>query len=97
VFVGTANGQRRFHVQASFDVGFSITKTVLLLAGAAVGHMVGHSVAGAFAGFIAAAVVIMLVAARKMWLAPGQGRFSPARLLVFMGGAVTYTGSSIWR
>jgi O-antigen/teichoic acid export membrane protein len=54
--------------------------------------MVGHSVAGAFAGFIAAAVVIMLVAARKMWLAPGQGRFSPARLLVFMGGAVTYTG-----
>ena len=92
VFVGTANGQRRFHVQASFDVGFSITKTVLLLAGAAVGHMVGHSVAGAFAGFIAAAVVIMLVAARKMWLAPGQGRFSPARLLVFMGGAVTYTG-----
>ena len=92
VFVGTANGQRRFHVQASFDVGFSITKTVLLLAGAAVGHMAGHSVAGAFAGFIAAAVVIMLVAARKMWLHPGQGRFSPARLLVFMGGAVTYTG-----
>ena len=79
VFVGTANGQRRFRVQASFDVGFSITKTVLLLA-------------GAFAGFITAAVVIMLVAARKMWLAPGQGRFSPARLLVFMGGAVTYTG-----
>ena len=92
VFVGTANGQRRFRVQASFDVGFSITKTVLLLAGAAVGHMAGHSVAGAFAGFIAAAVVIMLVAARKMWLAPGQGHFSPARLLVFMGGAVTYTG-----
>ena len=92
VFVGTANGQRRFHVQASFDVGFSITKTALLLAGAALGHMAGHSVAGAFAGFIAAAVVIMLVAGHKMWLDPGQGRFSPARLLVFMGGAVTYTG-----
>jgi stage V sporulation protein B len=92
VFVGTANGQRRFHVQASFDVGFSITKTILLLAGAALGRMAGHGVAGAFAGFIAAAVVIMLVAGRKMWLSTGTSRFAPVRLLVFMLGAVIYTG-----
>ena len=92
VFVGTANGQRRFRVQASFDVGFSMTKTVLLLAGAAIGRIMGNSVAGAFAGFIAAALVIMLVAGRKMWLPTGPTRFSPARLLAFMGGAVAYTG-----
>jgi O-antigen/teichoic acid export membrane protein len=92
VFVGTANGQRRFRVQASFDVGFSISKTILLLAGAAVGRMAGHSVAGALMGFIAAAVVIMLVAGRKMWLARGNAQFSSGRLLLFMGGAVAYTG-----
>lgn len=91
VFVGTANGQRRFNVQASFDVGFSISKTILLLAGAAVGRMAGHSVAGAFLGFIAAAVLIMLVAGRKMWLAKGNAQFSPWRLLYFMGGALAYT------
>jgi O-antigen/teichoic acid export membrane protein len=91
VFVGTANGQRRFNVQASFDVGFSISKTILLLAGAAVGRMMGHSVAGALMGFIAAAVVIMLVAGRKMWLAKGDAQFSPWRLLLFMGGALAYT------
>jgi stage V sporulation protein B len=91
VFVGTANGQRRFKVQASFDVGFSISKTILLLAGAAVGRVMGHSVAGAFVGFIAAAVVIMLVAGRKMWLAKGDAQFSAWRLLLFMGGALAYT------
>jgi stage V sporulation protein B len=92
VFVGTANGQRRFNVQASFDVGFSISKTILLLAGAAVGRMAGHSVAGALLGFIAAAVVIMLVAGKKMWLAKSSVPFSSGRLLLFMGGAVAYTG-----
>jgi stage V sporulation protein B len=91
VFVGTANGQRRFKVQASFDVGFSISKTVLLLTGAVLGHMAGHSVAGAFLGFIAAAVVIMLVAGRKMWLAKGNAQFSAWRLLLFMVGALAYT------
>jgi stage V sporulation protein B len=91
VFVGTANGQRRFNVQASFDVGFSISKTILLLGGAALGRMAGHSVAGAFLGFIAAAVLIMLVAGRKMWQAKGNAQFSPWRLLYFMGGALAYT------
>ena len=92
VFVGTANGQRRFHVQASFDVGFSISKTILLLAGAALGRMAGHSVAGALGGFVAAALLIMLVAAHKMWLPRGNSHFPPGRLLLFMGGAVAYTG-----
>ena len=31
VFIGSANGLRRFRTQASFDVGFSTMKTILLL------------------------------------------------------------------
>ena len=31
VFIGSANGLRRFRTQASFDVGFSTAKTILLL------------------------------------------------------------------
>src|SRR5690349_6306888 len=49
VFVGSANGLRRFRTQASFDVGFSTVKTILLIALAYV-----WSVTGAFAGFVAA-------------------------------------------
>lgn len=91
VFVGTANGQRRFRVQASFDVGFSISKTVLLLAGAVLGHKLGHPVAGAFAGFVAAALLILVVASKKMWAPAGGSAFAAGRLIVFMGGVVIYT------
>ncbi len=91
VFVGTANGQRRFRVQASFDVGFSITKTVLLLGGAVLGGKMGHSAAGAFAGFISAALIILLVAGRKMWSPVGGTSFAPWRLVAFMSGTVAYT------
>jgi stage V sporulation protein B len=91
VFVGTANGLRKFHLQAGFDVGFSTAKTILLLGGAVVGRMVGHSVAGAFVGFIAAALIILLVAGRTMGMRPGARRFSATNLFVFMGGVVLYT------
>jgi O-antigen/teichoic acid export membrane protein len=91
VYVGTANGLRKFHVQASFDVGFSTVKTILLLAGALVGHRLGHSVAGAFLGFIAAALFILLVAGRTVGMRPGERTFPPTRLLLFMGGVVLYT------
>lgn len=76
VFVGTANGLRRFRAQASFDVGFSTAKTVLLLAGA-----VAWKVGGAFAGFAAAAAVILVVSARAMGQ-PASGAPFPARRLV---------------
>jgi stage V sporulation protein B len=91
VYVGTANGLRKFRLQASFDVGFSTAKTVLLLGGAVVGHMLGHSVAGAFVGFIAAALVILLVAIRTIGLRGDTMAFSAARLFTFMGGVVVYT------
>ena len=91
VYVGTANGLRKFHFQAGFDVGFSTAKTILLLAGAVVGHMVGHSVAGAFVGFIAAALIILLVAGRTIGMPAGQQVFPAPRLIKFMGGVVLYT------
>jgi len=91
VYVGTANGLRKFHFQAGFDVGFSTAKTILLLAGALVGRMVGQSVAGAFVGFIAAALVILLVASRKIGMRAGQQPFPAMRLVTFMGGALLYT------
>jgi stage V sporulation protein B len=91
VYVGTANGLRKFHIQAGFDVGFSTAKTILLLAGAVIGHRVGDSVAGAFAGFIAAALIILLVAARTIGKRAEQQTFPALRLITFMGGVVLYT------
>jgi O-antigen/teichoic acid export membrane protein len=90
VYVGTANGLRKFRLQASFDVGFSCAKTVLLLTGAVIGRTLGHSVAGAFVGFVAAAVIILLVAARTVGKRAEQN-FPALRLVTFMGGVVVYT------
>lgn len=81
VFVGSANGLRRFRTQAGFDMTFSSAKTVLLLGGAALA-----GVAGAFGGFVLAAVFIVLVAARTMGLpraASGPG-FPMGKLVAFM-------------
>jgi O-antigen/teichoic acid export membrane protein len=91
VFVGTANGLRRFRLQASFDVGFSTAKTILLLGGAVAGRMLGHSVVGAFVGFIAAAAIILVVAARTIGMRGEAQAFPAARLVAFMGGVVLYT------
>jgi O-antigen/teichoic acid export membrane protein len=92
VFVGSANGLRRFRTQASFDVGFSIAKTILLLGCAALWR-----VTGAFVGFVSAAVVILVVSARVMGL-PRRGSrggavettFDPWQLVRFMGTVVAY-------
>jgi O-antigen/teichoic acid export membrane protein len=85
VFVGTANGLRRFSDQATFDVGFSTLKTMLMLGAAVVWH-----VAGAFAGFATAAVLILLVAGRRMRL-PASAQPLPARQLVpFMAAIGVY-------
>jgi O-antigen/teichoic acid export membrane protein len=86
VFVGSANGLRRFRVQASFDVGFSTAKTILLLGLAAV-----WKVTGAFVGFAAAAALILVVSSRVMRLPsrPGE-RFPVGRLGGYMTAVVTY-------
>lgn len=91
VFVGSANGQRRFRLQASFDVGFSTAKTILLLGGAIIGRQTGHAVTGAFLGFIGAAVLILTVSAAAVGLPRGADRFPASRLMAYMIGAVAYT------
>jgi O-antigen/teichoic acid export membrane protein len=86
VFVGTANGLRRFHVQASFDIAFSTIKTILVIGLGAV-----LAVKGAFIGFVAAAVAILVVAARKMRMPQEGPPFPAARLVPYMGGVGVYT------
>jgi O-antigen/teichoic acid export membrane protein len=86
VFVGTANGLRRFRTQATFDVSFSTLKTVLLVALAVV-----WSVTGAFVGFVVAAAIILVVAARVMRLPASGEPFPMRRIASFMGAVVAYT------
>jgi O-antigen/teichoic acid export membrane protein len=90
VFVGSANGQRRFRAQAGFDMTFSSLKTLLLLGGAAV-----FGLAGAFGGFVTAAAIILIIAAKVMGLPrrqPGGEVFPVRRLIASMAGIVLYTG-----
>ncbi|HEY0706670.1 MAG TPA: oligosaccharide flippase family protein [Polyangia bacterium] len=87
VFVGSANGLRRFRTQAGFDITFSTAKTILLLGGAAV-----FGLAGAFGGFVTAAGIILVVAALVMHLpARGATPFPMKRLVYFMATIVLYT------
>jgi len=86
VFVGSANGLRRFRTQATFDVTFSTLKTILLL-----GLAYLWSVRGAFVGFAAAAAAIMVIAARAMRLPATGEPFPIRRIASFMGAVVAYT------
>ena len=86
VFVGSANGLRRFRTQASFDVGFSTTKTVLLL-----GFALVWKVMGAFIGFAAAAGIILVVASRVMRLPAGAEPFPIRRIAPFVWAVLAYT------
>ena len=86
VFIGSANGLRRFRTQASFDVGFSTAKTILLL-----GLAYLWSVTGAFIGFVGAAAFIVVVASRVMRLPSGAEPFPMGRIAAFMGAVVGYT------
>jgi stage V sporulation protein B len=85
VFVGSANGLRQFRTQATFDIGFSTSKTILLLGLAALWR-----VNGAFIGFASAAAFILVVASRVMRLPPSAERFPQGRLVRYMGAVVIY-------
>ena len=96
VYVGLANGLRRFATQASFDVLFSSCKTVLLLGGAVAFSKAFATktapVTGAFVGFVATAVIVLVVAARVMGrvkATPGA-TFPIKRLASFMTGVAIY-------
>jgi stage V sporulation protein B len=88
VFVGSANGLRRFRTQAGFDVTFSTAKTILLLGLAAV-----WQVTGAFLGFVLAAVFILAVARKVIDLRGARDTepFPVKRLAAYMSAVVTYT------
>jgi stage V sporulation protein B len=85
VFVGSANGLRQFRTQANFDIGFSTSKTILLLGLAALWR-----VNGAFIGFATAAGFILIVSSRVMRLPPSTERFPQGRLARYMGAIVVY-------
>jgi O-antigen/teichoic acid export membrane protein len=87
--VGVVNGLQRFKTQALLDMGFSSTKMVFILAGAAL----GLGAAGAVGGFGLAAAVMLVVAA---WATRGLGRDAPPEpltwraLLAFSGWVMGY-------
>jgi stage V sporulation protein B len=89
VFVGSANGLRRFRAQAGFDISFSTTKTVLVAVGG-----IAAGAAGALAGWAATSLIILVVSALVMKLprrAAMTQTFPVSRLLAFMAGLVAYT------
>jgi stage V sporulation protein B len=85
VFIGSANGLRQFRTQANFDIGFSTSKTLLLLGLAAIWR-----VNGAFIGFAVAASFILVVASRVMRLPPSAERFPQGRLVRYLGAVGIY-------
>jgi O-antigen/teichoic acid export membrane protein len=92
VFVGSANGLRRFRAQAGFDISFSTTKTVLLAVGG-----IAAGAAGALAGWAATSLVILVLSAVVMKLPRRQAvdqTFPVKRLLTFMGGSSSTPCSS---
>ena len=87
VFVGSANGLRRFRTQASFDVGFSTMKTILLLGCALVWSVDGRVRRLRRRG----GRCILVVASRVMRLPAGGEPFPIRRIASFMGAVVVYT------
>lgn len=57
IAIGSLNGRRLYHRQATLDVIFAVIKTVLIIAGA----WIAGSVAGAMAGFTVTAFATMII------------------------------------
>jgi stage V sporulation protein B len=87
VFVGSANGLRRFHVQAGLDMTYSTLRATLTLGLAAL----GLGATGAIGGFAAASATILAIAA--VWVGPGRTGppFATRRLAGFTGRLLLYT------
>jgi stage V sporulation protein B len=75
--IGVANGQRRFLLQAGFDVMSATLRTLGLIAGALVARRLGQGgPAGSALGFVVSATVVLFIAAGII----GVGRAGQARL-----------------
>jgi O-antigen/teichoic acid export membrane protein len=86
VFIGSFNGMRRFNMQALFDVVFSTTKTVLMIAFV----VLGFKVLGTVLGFLLTAVIIAVVAGVAS-RQPVNGHFAAKRFLQFDTLLLLYT------
>lgn len=86
VHVGVINGEKRFKVQAVFDVIFTTLK-VLLVVGAA---SIGFGVTGAFCGFAMAAVIIAILSSRAVGT-QSLGGSAPRGFYIFVGWLILYT------
>ncbi|HKY38621.1 MAG TPA: lipopolysaccharide biosynthesis protein [Polyangiaceae bacterium] len=76
--IGVANGQKRFVLQAGFDVTSATLRTVGLVAGAVVAQraLAAHGPTGSAVGFVASAVLVLVVSA----IAIGTGRSGASSL-----------------
>jgi O-antigen/teichoic acid export membrane protein len=86
VFIGSFNGRRLFSHQATFDITYATLKTGLIIGLAAA----GFGILGAVSGFLAAAVLITIIAA---FVARPQstGIFPAKKYLTFGATLIVYT------
>jgi len=92
VLVGAANGARQFHKQAALDVTFSTLRAILVVGA---GWFL-HSAMAAIGGFVAAAMMVMVLAV--VMVGPGAGlfrkapaeRFPTGKLVRFFSGIAVY-------
>lgn len=89
LYQGYCNGTRRFREQSWVDMGSSILRMVLVLGGAAA----GFGAIGALLGFVAAALIMMVVA--MVWIRPAAGprveHIELRRLFSFQGQVLAIT------
>jgi O-antigen/teichoic acid export membrane protein len=89
LYQGYCNGTRRFREQSWIDMGSSTLRMLLVLGGAAA----GFGAVGALLGFVAAALIMMVVA--MVWIRPVPGeqkaRIELRELFAFQGKVLAVT------
>src|SRR5205085_2771335 len=76
--IGIANGQRRFVLQAGFDVASATLRTAGLVVGAVVAQRLSYAgPTGSAVGFVLSALVVLLIAGSVLGAGvPGEARLS---------------------
>lgn len=86
VFIGSANGLRRFGIQAALDALYATIRGLLIVGLAAA----GYAVWGAVGGFVAASCVIVVVAASVIGVRDLRAGFPVWTLARFVGPVMLY-------
>lgn len=85
--IGVANGQKRFGVQAGFDVTSATLRTIGLVVGAWIAlKTIGDGPIGSAVGFVASSLLVLAVAAFVIGV--GRNAASPLKLRSYVGLAV---------